>query len=291
MNAVRVLVVDGNVADMRRKQSAAVGYDAGTGYAQVLRRLAPELLCDVIYAADADPLPPAGASLASYDGVAITGSALNIEDGGAPVARQVELARAVFEAGVPMFGSCWGLQVAVTAAGGSVRANPRGREFGFARRVLLSGDGRGHALFADKPEVFEAPTVHRDDIDTLPSGALPLASNDMGLQATAFCYRRGTFWGVQYHPEYDYRDIAAVAGRYASVLIETGVFGDQAALDAFIADLRTLQHDPRQRALLWKYGLGPAMQDERLRLAELRNWLAAQVLPRHDRRRHAASMA
>jgi hypothetical protein len=54
MNAVRVLVVDGNVADMRRKQSAAVGYDAGTGYAQVLRRLAPELLCDVVYAADAD---------------------------------------------------------------------------------------------------------------------------------------------------------------------------------------------------------------------------------------------
>ena len=133
MNPVRVLVVDGNVADMRRKQSAAVGYDAGSGYAQVLRRLAPELLCDVIYAADADQLPPAGASLASYDGVAITGSALNIEDGGAPVARQVELARAVFEAGVPMFGSCWGLQVAVTAAGGSVRANPRGREFGFAR--------------------------------------------------------------------------------------------------------------------------------------------------------------
>lgn len=283
MNAARVLVVDGNVAEVRSRQTAAVGYDAGTGYARVLRRLAPELLCDVIYPADANALAPTGASLASYDGVAITGSALNISQGGPPVTRQLDLARAVFDAGVPMFGSCWGLQVAVAAAGGVVRVNPRGREFGFARRVLVSSAGRNHPLFADKPDVFEAPTVHRDDIETLPPGAVPLASNEMGLQATAFSYRRGTFWGVQYHPEYDYLDVAVVAGRYGSALVEAGVFSDPAALDAFVADLHALHTDPRQHTLLWKYGLGPAMLDEHVRLAELRNWLVAQVLPRHAR--------
>ncbi len=72
--------------------------------------------------------------------------------------RQIELAKAVFAAGVPFFGSCWGLQVAVTAAGGEVRANPRGREFGFARRILLTEAGREHRLFAGKPAAFEAPT-------------------------------------------------------------------------------------------------------------------------------------
>jgi GMP synthase (glutamine-hydrolysing) len=285
VTAARVLVVDGNVAEVRSRQTAAVGYDAGTRYAQVLRRLAPEVVCDVIYAADAAALPPAGASLASYDGVAITGSALNISQGGPPVTRQLDLARAVFDAGVPMFGSCWGLQVAVTAAGGVVRINPRGREFGFARRVLLSSAGREHPLFANKPDVFEAPTVHRDDIDTLPPGAVPLASNEMGLQAAAFSYRRGTFWGVQYHPEYDYLDVAAVAGRYGSALVEAGVFSDRAALDAFIADLHALHNDPRLQTLLWKYGLGPAMVDEQVRLAELKNWLVAQVLPGHGRSR------
>ncbi|HTT00582.1 MAG TPA: type 1 glutamine amidotransferase [Steroidobacteraceae bacterium] len=285
MSAPRVLVIDGNVAETRRLQVAAVGYDPGTGYARVLQRLQTDLQCEVVYAADADAAPPPGASLASYDGVAITGSALCVSDGGPAVSRQLELVSAVFDAGVPLFGSCWGLQVAVTVAGGAVAANPRGREFGFAHRVLLSEAGREHRLFAGKPSVFEAPTVHRDYIARLPEGAVPLASNEMGVQAAAFSFRRGTAWGVQYHPEYDYRDIAAVAGRYGSLLIEMGLFKDTAALADFMADLHTLQTAPGESALLWKYGLGPAMRDPLIRLAELRNWLAAQVLPRHEARR------
>ena len=70
--------------------------------------------------------------------------------------RQIELAKAVFAAGVPCFGSCWGLQVGVAAAGGTVVRDPRGREFGFARRIMLSAVGRDHAMFQGKPEVFEA---------------------------------------------------------------------------------------------------------------------------------------
>src|ERR1700682_2494959 len=157
-----------------------LGYDTGGVYAHVLRRLMPDLLCDIVRPADADPVLPPGVALESYDGAAITGSALNIYHGGEPVLRQVELAKAIFAAGVPLFGSCWGLQVAVTAAGGEVRANPRGREFGFARRILLSDAGREHRLFAGKPVTFEAPTVHRDEIASLPAGAQILADNDLG---------------------------------------------------------------------------------------------------------------
>jgi len=166
----RILVIDGNVAEMRARQVAALGYDTGTGYARVLRRLDASLHVDVLTAADGATLPP-GVALDSYHGVTMTGSALNVYHGGAPVTRQIELAKAVFAAGVPYFGSCWGLQVAVTAAGGEVRANPRGREFGFGRRILLSDAGREHPLFAGKPATFEAPTIHRDEIASLPAGA------------------------------------------------------------------------------------------------------------------------
>src|ERR1035438_2659461 len=137
MTSARILVIDGNVAEIRARQIAALGYDSGTGYAQVLRRIDASLGIDILAAADGAALP-AGVGLESFDGVTITGSALNIYNGGAPVTRQVELAKAVFATGVPFFGSCWGLQVAVTAAGGEVCANPRGREFGFARRILLT---------------------------------------------------------------------------------------------------------------------------------------------------------
>jgi GMP synthase (glutamine-hydrolysing) len=279
----RILVIDGNVAQIRARQIAALGYDSGTGYARVLRRIDPSLRVDIVLAADAAPKFPAGVGLANYDGVTMTGSALNIYNGGAAVTRQIELAKAVFAAGVPFFGSCWGLQIAVAAAGGEVRANPRGREFGFARRILLTAAGGAHRLFVGKPATFEAPTVHRDDIASLPANAVTLATNDMGLQAAAFTHGLGTFWGVQYHPEYDYIDIAAAAERYGATLVGEGMFRDEAAIAAFAAELRVLQATPSDGTLLWKHALGPAMQHETLRLLEIRNWLEAQVLPRAAR--------
>jgi GMP synthase (glutamine-hydrolysing) len=282
--SARILVIDGNVAAVRARQTAVLGYDSGNGYARVLRRIDATLEIDIVTAADGAGLPP-GVQLQNYDGVTMTGSALNIYNGGDPVLRQIELARAVFAAGVPFFGSCWGLQVAVTAAGGEVRANPRGREFGFARRVVLSDAGREHPLFAGKPVTFEAPTVHRDEIAALPAGATTLAVNDYGLQAASFKHGRGTFWGVQYHPEYDYLDIAAAAERYGETLVREGMFRDSAALAAFAAELRALQANPADSALLWKHGLGPAVRDEALRLLEIRNWLQNRVLAGLGRRR------
>jgi GMP synthase (glutamine-hydrolysing) len=284
VTVARVLVIDGNVAQVRARQVAALGYDSGVGYARVLRRIEASLQIDIVLAADGAAEFPEGVSLDDYDGVTMTGSALNIYNGGPPVTRQIDLAKAVLAAGIPFFGSCWGLQVAVTAAGGQVHANPQGREFGFARRILLTDAGREHPLFAGKPAVFEAPTVHRDGIAALPSGAVILASNDFGVQAAAFTYGRGAFWGVQYHPEYDYVDIAATAERYGDTLVSEGMFRDRPALDAFAAELRTLQANPSDTTLSWKHALGPAVQSEALRLLEIRNWLQARVLPRSRQR-------
>jgi hypothetical protein len=61
------------------------------------------------------------------------------------------------------------------------------------------------------------------------------------------------------------------------------MFRDEPALAAFTTELRALQATPSDEALLWKHGLGRAMQDEALRLLEIRNWLEAEVLPRATR--------
>jgi len=284
MGQPSILVIDGNRAATRAQQVAAGGEPSGEGYAQVLKSLGA-VRCDIVRPADGEVRFASGAGLASYDGVAITGSALNVYDGGAHIERQIELARATFAAGVPFFGSCWGLQVAVSAAGGRVRRNPLGREFGFARRIELADAGRRHGMFRGKPPVFEAITVHRDDIEQLPAGAAVLASNDMGLQAIELLHGAGIFWGVQYHPEYSFAEIAATALRYAGALIEERLFADHAELQAFVDDLRTLMRDPRDRRLTWKHGLGEGLQEDSCRLAELRNWLELQVLP-YARQRH-----
>jgi GMP synthase (glutamine-hydrolysing) len=279
MSAPRILVIDGNRAATRAKQVAAGGLASGEGYVEVLKSLHAELQCDIVRPADAPVQLPTGVSLGSYGGVAITGSALNIYDGGAHIERQIELVRAVFDAGVPGFGSCWGLQLAVTAAGGSVRANPLGREFGFGRRIALNAAGRAHPMYNGKPAVFEAVTVHRDDIARLPAGAVELARNDMGLQAAEIRSGRGVFWGVQYHPEYSFEDLAATALRYGDALVREGPFRDRAERDAFVSELRELQARPDDSWLTWRHGLGPALRDPTIKLAEINNWLSSQVLP------------
>jgi GMP synthase (glutamine-hydrolysing) len=279
----RILVIDGNRAATREQQVAVGGEPTGEGYVRTLQSLTA-VSCDIVRPADGEVRFDPGSGLESYDGVAITGSALNVYEGGAHVERQIELARAVFAAGVPFFGSCWGLQVAVAAAGGRVRPNPRGREFGFGRRIELSEAGRAHAMFAGKPHVFEAITVHRDDITELPAGACVLAENEMGVQALELRHGRGTFWGVQYHPEYSFGEIAATALRYGTTLVEEGLFATPAELEAYVGELRALMRDPHDRRLTWKHGLGPALQEESVKLAELRNWLEGQVLPYARRR-------
>ena len=184
----------------------------------MLRALEPEATVDVAHPADADGLP-AGAGLADYDGLLWTGSSLSVRDAGDPrVRRQVELVRAALAAERPSFGSCFAVQLVAVATGGSVRANPKGREFGLARKIELSPAGRTHPLFAGKPAVFDAYTSHGDEVETLPPGAEVLASNAWTrVQALAVGSGAASFWAVQYHPEYDLREIAQLARARARV--------------------------------------------------------------------------
>jgi len=275
----RILVVDGNQAEVRARHVSVGGTDSGDGYAATLKRLAPGVECDIVRPADGEPELPAGVAVGDYDGAVITGSALNVYDRAPPVERQIELARAIFAAGVPCFGSCWGLQVGVMAAGGQVIRNPRGREFGFARRIQLTAQGRDHEMYRGKPDVFEALTVHVDTVATLPANATALAHNDMGLQAAEIRFDHGgSFWGVQYHPEYSVAEAAAMARRYAEVLIRDGLVSDQGELDALIADLVALHANPANTRLTWRFGVGEAITDPRIKLAELHNWLERCVL-------------
>ncbi len=275
----RILVIDGNLAATRANHVSMGGTDSGEGYAATLKRLVPDLECDIVRPADEEPKLPSGVALADYDGATITGSALNIYSRELAVERQIDLAKAVFAAGVPCFGSCWGLQVGVTAAGGEVVRNPRGREFGFGRRIQLTAEGREHPMFQGKPEVFEAVTVHTDTVARLPAGSTPLAHNDMGLQAAEIRLPGGAiFWGVQYHPEYSVGEAAAMARRYAEVLIRDGLFKNQADLDAHTADLMTLHANPGDARLAWRFGVGEGITDLGIKLAEIRNWLDRQVL-------------
>src|SRR5262245_64018437 len=110
-------------------------------------------------------------------------------------------------------------------------------------------------MFEGKPDVFEALTVHLDSIDSLPADATLLAENDMGPQAAEIRLPNGgSFWGVQYHPEYSCAEIAAMARRYADVLIRAGLVADRGELDQLAGDLAAFDADPGNARLAWKFG-------------------------------------
>lgn len=285
MPAPRLLVMEGNSPETRAEHKAAGGSPASQGYAELLQELLPNAVVDICFPADRGANLPDGAALEAYDGVTITGSSLHIYNGGPEVTQQIELVRAVLDVGTPIFGSCWGLQVINVAAGGAVRRNPKGRELGFGRRIRLSEAGRKHPMYAGKLDVFNAPTVHLDEIETLAPGAMVLASNDVSdVQSAEIRCNSAIAWGVQYHPEYRLSEIALIVRRIGDRLIAEGFFLNAADIETFASDLEALDKNPHDKRLAWRHGISKNILDKRLRVGEVANWLEFQVLPTRAKR-------
>ena len=280
MPAPRLLVIEGNTAQGRARHQAAGGVPASEGYANLLRELLPGAVVDICYPADPGSNLPDSMGLEGYDGVAITGSALHVYEGGPEVTRQVELVRTLLATSTPAFGSCWGLQVLVTAAGGSVRRNPKGREIGFGRAIRLTGAGREHQMYAGKSDSFDAVTVHLDEVETLAPDTTVLALNAMaGVQAAEIRRNGMTAWGVQYHPEYSLKELAAIVRRTGIKLVEEGFFGAEGDLMNYAAELMALDREPGNKPLAWRHGVDRAVLDRSLRVKEVANWIERMVLP------------
>jgi GMP synthase (glutamine-hydrolysing) len=285
MPAPRLLVIEGNTSDGRALLKAAGGDAPSEGYANLLREFLPQANVDICYPADPGANLPDACGLEGYDGVVITGSALHVYDRGPHIEPQIELARAVFDSSTPLFGSCWGLQVITTAAGGSVRRNPKGREIGFGRRIRLTASGRGHPIFAGKDEVFDAVTIHLDEVETLAPNMQVLALNAVSaVQAAEVTVNGCTAWGVQYHPEYSLADIAASFRRHGKRLVEERFFNDDEEVLGYADTVSALHVDPGDKPLAWKLGLDSTVLDKKFRTREIRNWITHQVLPTRSQR-------
>ena len=273
---LRLLVAEGNTSEGRSRMAAQAGETPGEGYANALRSIAPDARIDLCFPADEDPKLPA--PLESYDGIAITGSALNIYHGEVASLRQIEFAREIFARHIPFFGSCWGLQVAAVAAGGEVGRNPKGREVAFARKIMLNEVGRAHPLHRGRNIAFDAPAIHGDEVIRLPPDTTVTAWNALSqVQAAEIRHDGGVFWGVQYHPEFTLRDLAFILRRYGQTLVDEGFFADLAALESYAADLSVLASDQLRTDIAWRLGLGTDILQPDLRLCEIANWIDRQV--------------
>jgi len=162
-------------------------------------------------------LPPPTA----YDGMLVLGGAMGPADDEAcdwlPATRAL-LADSV-AVGVPVFGICLGAELLAVACGGSVRRGIAGPELGVldielapsaAEDLVLSGLTAGTRVLQ----------WHWEEIDTLPPGAVGLASSGPYPHQA---FRLGAnAWGVQGHPEVTADIARAWAREDAPLLVAAG---------------------------------------------------------------------
>ena len=278
------LVADSEPADDRRERRRHVGRSSGETYLSRLAQLVPGSKLDRVTPADADAALPTGADLAGYDAVILTGSPLHLYQETPETRREIDFMRQIFRSGTPAFGSCAGLQVATVAAGGTVRAK-RAREAAFARRITPTDAGLRHQLLAGRPASFDALAIHSDEVESLPDGAVTLATNsNTPVQAVEIRWDGGVFWGVQYHPELSLHEIAVALRRQADALVTEGVVNSRGTLDSHAELIAELGTDPDRRDLAWRLGIDREITDPTRRTREITNFVEHLVRPTRSAR-------
>lgn len=113
--------------------------------------------------------------------------------------------RSAIEAGMPLFGVCYGHQLMAHAMGGTVDYHPQGREMG-CLEITLTEEGTNDPLTRGFPEGFRAHLTHLQTVTKLPPGAQSLASSTHDKNQIIRYTAKAV--STQFHPEFT-PDIAA----------------------------------------------------------------------------------
>lgn len=162
--------------------------DFGAQYAQLIARRVREAK---VYSEIVPHSMPVAEMLARRpQAIVLSGGPSSVYADGAP-----GLDPALFEAGVPVFGMCYGFQLMARGLGGEVSATGA-REYG--RTPVVVGDGG--TLLAGVPAQHTVWMSHGDSVTAAPEGFRVLASTTV-TPVAAFEDVDRRMAGVQWHPE------------------------------------------------------------------------------------------
>ena len=160
-------------------------------------------------------------NLNKYDGLIWGGSSLNIYNDTPEIRRQISFMKECFKNINKILAICWGMQVAVTAAGGEVKKGVNGSHIGIANDVQLTDSGINNSFYKDKSKKFNTPAFNFDEVVTVPQNSVHLAFNKINnIQGLNFKSGVSEIWGLQYHPEITYEKMIDIIKFRKKALIE-----------------------------------------------------------------------
>ena len=258
MSSLNILIVEGNLKEENQNFSK-VGIQTHTeSLRDSLKYFNNNLNFDVVNPSSDKNLNLINKKLLSYDGLIWGGSSLNIYNNTPEIKRQIEFMRECQKKVKNILAICWGMQVAVTAAGGEVK-KALNSNIGIANEIILSEDGLKHPIYKDKKDKFNSPAFNFDEVVTLPKNAVCLASNKINkIQGLHFHVGDTKIWGLQYHPEISYEKMISLIEFRKDKLIENRkVFENEDQIKDHISFIKN----------------EISVSNRAQRMVELKNWL------------------
>ena len=255
----KILIVEGNPAE-ENQQFTIAGIQTHTeSLKHSLSYFTDNLIIDVANPSSDKNIKEIANSLESYDGLIWGGSSLNIYNDTPEIRRQIEFMKECQKKIKKILAICWGMQVAVTAAGGEVKKCVKGSQKGIALDIEINENGLKHPLYKSKNQKFNSPAFNFDEVVKLPEGAIHLASNKINkIQSIHFNKGISEVWGLQYHPEITYNKmITLIKFRKEKLINNRKCFNDEAEIQNHI---KFIEEEIKR-----------SVKDSRM--LELKNWL------------------
>ena len=254
----KILIVEGNTAEENGSFTEAGIKTHTESLKESLEYISKDLIIDVVNPSSDKNIDSFNDKLHTFNGLIWGGSSLNIYNDTPEIRRQIEFMKNCQNKVKNILGICWGMQVAVTAAGGQVKkANTS--HVGIAKEIQINEYGLKHPLYKDKEKKFNSPAFNYDEVVKIPENGICLASNKINkVQSLYFQINKTRVWGLQYHPEITYEKMITLINFRRKKLIEyRKVFKNENDLENHISFIeKEIQVTVKEKKML-----------------ELKNWL------------------
>ena len=259
MKSLNLLIVEGNLQKENNNFTNSGIQTHSESLKESLSYYTKNLNIDVFNPCSEKNFDKITPNLKNYHGLIWGGSSLNIYNDCIEIKRQISFMKECFKNIKKILAICWGMQVAVTAAGGEVKKSTNGAHIGIANDIEINENGLKHPLYKSKNKKFNSPAFNFDEVVRLPDKAVCLASNRINkIQSLYFEINKTKVWGLQYHPEITYEKMISLIQFRKDRLIENRkVFKDEEEVNKHISTI--------------KKEITVASKDKRM--VELKNWL------------------